>query len=559
MRGERSSYLRADELFPRPSPSIESLSDDLWTLLLHSGIVSETALMEGRRELERRIERGESADLGRILVEQNVLDPGEIRRLRTLSTPERKLSAGSTDLPERIGHHRILREIGAGGAARVYLAEDLQLHRPVAVKILQSTDPLQRARFRRESQVAAALDHPGIVRVYDSGEEGGRAYLVMQYVAGGPLRSERMELQDSVRAVQQVAAALTYAHAKGVVHRDVKPANILRDGSRTLLADFGLGREVEAGGTVSVTGALLGTPSYMSPEQARGERTLVDGRSDIYSLGATLYELSTGRAPFEGRSAFEILEKVTCGEFPSPRSVCPAIPRDLEAVILRAMAFDQERRYPTAQEVFDDLERFLSGERVQASRWRFRDRARGVLRRHPVVTAAVLAAGLAGAAVGLFPTDTDLSRPSSDLWVYRDGLEAGWRDWSWSGGRDHSHSTNVDRGKHALRSWDKDKWGGVQFGMADSLSDAGQYEAVEFRLYAADSGRVFFLRLAEGDKKLPQIRIEPGPPGQWRSVAVPMTLLNPTREPFSSLLLQTTEPGEFLVDEIRLSAGSSRR
>ena len=253
-------------------------------------------------------------------------------------------------------------EIGRGGMAVVFRAHDLRLHRPVAIKVLPpelAYEPAIRMRFTREAQTSAQLAHAHIVPIYDVGEREGIAYFVMALVTGGNLatllaREPRLPIGDARRLLGEVADALAYAHLHGVIHRDIKPDNILLDGEsgRAMVTDFGIARAMEAGPRLTATGAAVGTPAYMSPEQAVGEHE-VDGRSDIYSLGVVAYQMLTGRVPFTGGNAMALLLKHV-SEAPRPiAEQRPDAPRALREVVERALLKDPEDRWPTAAALRD--------------------------------------------------------------------------------------------------------------------------------------------------------------------------------------------------------------
>src|SRR5437870_11474733 len=213
--------------------------------------------------------------------------------------------------------YRIEREIGRGGMATVYLAQDLKHRRPVALKVLSPdlAAELGTDRFLREIEIAARLTHPHILPLHDSGEADGLLYYVMPYVEGESLRGRMMRehqlpIEDAISITREVASALSYAHSHDVIHRDVKPENILLSGGEAIVADFGIAGALDAagGGKLTRTGVVLGTPAYMSPEQAAGERAL-DGRSDVYGLGCVLYEMLTGEPPFTGPTSQAIIAK----------------------------------------------------------------------------------------------------------------------------------------------------------------------------------------------------------------------------------------------------------
>ena len=255
-------------------------------------------------------------------------------------------------------------EIGRGGMSVVYRARDQRLNRPVAIKVLPpelAYDSAIRLRFTREAQTSAQLSHPHIVPIYDVGERSGVAYFVMAHVTGGNLatllgRAPRPPIEEVRRIVREIADALEYAHERGVVHRDIKPDNILldADGGRAMVTDFGIARAIEAGSRLTVTGIAVGTPAYMSPEQAMGERE-VDGRSDIYSLGVVAYQMLTGRLPFTGSNPMALLLKHV-NERPKPiAELRPDAPKAMREAIERCLMKDREDRWETAGAFRDAL------------------------------------------------------------------------------------------------------------------------------------------------------------------------------------------------------------
>jgi len=269
--------------------------------------------------------------------------------------------------------YEIIRRVGVGGMADVYLAEDTQLGREVALKILHpqyASDDSFVERFRREALSAAKLQHPNIVQIYDSGREADFNFIVMEYVEGQSLKdylSEEgpLEIGEASRIAREVLTALAYAHRTGLVHRDIKPGNILlsQDG-KVQVTDFGIAR-AEAGSSMTQTGTILGTAYYLSPEQAQG--LPLDGRSDIYSLGVVLYEMLTGRRPFEGDSPVSIAYKHVREMPRPPTSYRQDIPRPLEAIVLTALTKKPEDRYSSAALMRRDLEAFGQGREVTAT------------------------------------------------------------------------------------------------------------------------------------------------------------------------------------------------
>jgi eukaryotic-like serine/threonine-protein kinase len=255
------------------------------------------------------------------------------------------------------GRFRVERTLGHGGMAIVYLANDEDLHRPVAVKVLAehlADDESIRKRFLREARLAARLSHPNVVHVYDAGETEGQLFIVMEYVPGETLAaSGKIPTLDAVRLALQACAGLQHAHDAGLIHRDVKPGNLLLRGDGVLkVADFGLARTAD---TTHLTqlGTILGTAAYLAPEQAAGEE--VTTAADIYSLGAVLYELLTGRPPFQFDSLAELAEKQSTGVITPVREVEPAVPEPVEAVVMRCLAREPRFRPASAAEVAHDL------------------------------------------------------------------------------------------------------------------------------------------------------------------------------------------------------------
>src|SRR5829696_5240487 len=267
------------------------------------------------------------------------------------------------------GRYRIVRKLGAGGMANVYLAEDQELGRRVAIKILNDRhagDDQFIERFRREAKNAAGLSHPNIVSIYDRGEAEGTYYIAMEYLDGRSMKELILSRgpappRIAIEYVRQILAALRSAHRHGVVHRDIKPHNIMVDGEgRLKVTDFGIARAEQAGGSqMTEAGSIIGTAQYLSPEQARGAG--VDQTSDLYSVGIVLYELLTGSVPFTGTTPVEVAMKHLSAVPEAPSAKRNEIPHELDLVVLRALAKDPRDRYQSAEEMDSDLERVASG------------------------------------------------------------------------------------------------------------------------------------------------------------------------------------------------------
>src|SRR5438270_8414093 len=308
-------------------------------------------------------------------------DPGRSASSMPATTPDdvaptSQKTARAAELLGELGDYELLDEVGRGGQGVVFRARQKSLNRIVALKVISLGQWASKAhlkRFRLEAEAAARLEHPGIVPIHEVGERDGSCYFSMKFVEGGQLdevvRRAPMPIRRAVELIAKVARTVHYAHEHGILHRDIKPGNILLDQKgEPLLTDFGLARLVETESTVTRTKEVLGTPSYMAPEQAAGEATKFSKATDVYGLGAVLYQLLTAHPPFAGGTTYETVRLVLETNPRRPRLWNSKIDRELETTCLKCLEKDPKRRYPSAFLLAEDLERWLKHEPIRAKR-----------------------------------------------------------------------------------------------------------------------------------------------------------------------------------------------
>ena len=300
-----------------------------------------------------------------------IAEPGAVKRKPGDPNWPEEVRNAAKDPKNLLNQYILVAQIGKGGMGTVWKAFDRSLLRWVAIKFLTTADGNEEGvvRFKREAQLAGGLRHPNIAPIYEVGEARGQPFIAMEFIDGASMANAQLPMKDLLDIFVKVAQGIEAAHKKGVIHRDLKPQNImLTSDNWPYVMDFGLAKALRGDSSLSVTGSVMGTPAYMPPEQAQGKLELIDHQSDVYSLGATMYAILSRKTPFQAETAMDILMKV-CNEEPiPPRKHNAEIPADVETIILKAMQKKKEDRYPSSQALADDLRRFLSNEEIEATR-----------------------------------------------------------------------------------------------------------------------------------------------------------------------------------------------
>src|SRR5213595_1161790 len=354
-----------------------------------------------------------------------VVDPGspdELSPPNANPPPANKTTTHVAGMLGELGDYELLEEVGRGGQGVVFRARQKSLNRTVALKVISLGQWARKAHvklFRLEAEAAARLEHPGIVPIHEVGERDGSCYFSMKFVEGGQLdeviRRTPMPIRQAAELIAKVARTVHYAHDHGILHRDIKPGNILLDAKgEPHLTDFGLARLVESESTVTRTMEVLGTPSYMAPEQAVGNNDAVSSATDVYGIGAVLYQLLTCHPPFAGGTTYETIKLLLDTEPRQPRLLNPKIDRDLNIICLKCLEKDPKRRYPSALALAEDLERWAKHEPIQARRAGVFTRGKKWVQRNPAIAALVASLVALAATIGWNIWKSDLFRSAPE-------------------------------------------------------------------------------------------------------------------------------------------------
>ncbi len=402
-------------LTPRQAQEVKTR----WTLLRDQGRATPVGSLLAQLLSSAQVEAlRQASDVAAAQARRLEANPG-LQDQPTLAPGPESLGPGPR-LPERLGAYRLERELARGGMGAVYVARHTGLDRQVALKVMLRADPLALKRFQIEARVTARLRHPNIVSIHEVGEQDGIHYLAMDLIEGMTLQ-KRLEsggpipVREAAELTEKLAGALFYAHSHAILHRDLKPANVLLDAAgEPLITDFGIARFGEGEG-LTQSGQQLGTPAYMAPEQARGAKDLVDRRTDVYALGLILYEMLTGRLPYEAEETLELLVAILHNPPLPPSKVLVGLERDLETICLKCLHKDPSSRYGSAEALASDLRSYLEGRPIAARRSSLLERARMSLRRRPLAAAFALGCVVSTlVALGL----------GQRIWTARNGREA---------------------------------------------------------------------------------------------------------------------------------------
>ena len=356
------------------------MSVDEW-LIQH--IISCNLLSKEQLETIKEVKNTTGDTYEKILVDQSFMLPQQIQQLKSQyqksivkNTPSTSQTMVSNTPIPTTAKYRTIKKLGEGSFGEVFLIFDNYWKRNLALKVLKSNlnDEVSIKRFQRKARSIAKLHYPGVVKVYDMGEQNGKYYYTMDYIEGQPLdeyikKEGRISSKRAARIIREVAKIVEHAHSHDVIHRDIKPENImLGNDGKVFVTDFGLAKGLYNDSKISEAGNILGTPSYMSPEQAQGKKNQVDKRTDIYGIGATLYELITGRPPFVGKNTPVVLYNIVHKHPRTPRSIHSSIPEVIERICLMCLEKDKNKRYDSVESFLKDIDTFLEAKTIRIAK-----------------------------------------------------------------------------------------------------------------------------------------------------------------------------------------------